>query len=415
MTAAGELALWAALLIAAWGSVAGSTLLAAPGRAGATGFAESSRRALWAAALLLAVAVAGVAAMLLAPDPSFAFAASSVTTRMPAVDRLAALVTRWRGELLVLATLTAVFGAFALRNARGVPSGRGSSLATPNAMLSAVVLLFAALPLIVGANPYARAAAAPGAGTMIVPSWEQPYHPLARLGVLIVIAMAIVAAALGASGHAARQWWIAAWGLGAVAHAVSLRAALTGRAWGWFEWVAFVSWLALAVWLHRDSSRPPLAKRLALAGALVAVSAFAGSFMRTQHRITLEAAQSAELNDAFRSQWRFTSEGLSVFDELDRQAAVVLVSVRHGVRTRLGRVELRQYIDDDGAPVGREVPVSAYFPGPLVSAVVAFAQPPGTGSVTLLVRFVPLFTWWWAAAALFAASAAAMLREERAT
>ncbi len=396
MTAAGELALWAALLIAAWGSVAGSALLAAPGRAGGSGFAESSRRALWAAALLLAVAVAGVVAMLLAPDPAFAFAASSVTTRMPALYRLAAIVTRVRGELLVLAALSALLGAFAMRGAR-------------NTVLCAVVLALAALPLIVGANPYARAA---GAGAMIVPSWELPYTPFARVALLLVLAIAIVAASLSANGRAARRWWIAAWGTGALALVISVRAALTGKAWDWSDWIVCVLWLALGVWLFRRRAASRLATRLALAGALVAVAALAGWFLRAEHRIVLETAESAELNDPFGSEWRFTSEGLSVFDELDRQAAVVLVSVRHGARVQKGRVELRQFINEDGAPVGREVPVAAFFPRFIVSSVVAFAAPPDNGSVTLFVRFVPLFTWWWAAAALFAASAGVLLRTE---
>ena len=47
-----------------------------------------------------------------------------------------------------------------------------------------------------------------------------------------------------------------------------------------------------------------------------------------------------------------------------------------------------------------------------VALVVAFAAPPDNGSVTLFVRFWPLFTWWWAAAALFAASAATRIVTE---
>jgi cytochrome c biogenesis factor len=410
MTTAGELAMWAALLIAAWGAVAGSALLARPGRPRAAGFTESARRALWAAAILLAVAVTGIAALLLAPDPSFTFAASAVSARMPAAYRLAAMVMRLRGDLLLLALFTALLGVLAARRA---PTVERPPAASFDAQICAIVLVLTMLPLAAGADPYARAAGALTMAPASTPTWQTPYPPLARLALLLVTAVALVAAALTLSGRSARTWWLAAWGLGAPALVLSLRASLTGKPWGWAEWTAAAAWLALGVWLHRRRARAALSAHLVHAGAVVALAAFVGIMMRAEHQVVLETAESAELNDPLGSEWRFTSEGLSMYDELNRQAAVVLLSARHGGRVRHEPVELRQYVGDDGAPLGREARVAGFFPGTLVSTVVAFAGTPDKDSVTFAIRFVPFFMWWWAAALLMSAGAAAGIIRER--
>ncbi len=402
MTAAGELALWAALLIAAWGAAAGSPLFAAGSRPHGGAFSESARRALWAAALLLAVAVAGVAAMLLAPDPTFSFALSSVSARMPPAYRLAAMMMRLRGELLLVAFGTAFLGAIASRRAA----------APLQAILCGVVLVLAGLPVIAGASPYARAGDVPSLAAGIAPVWQAHFPPLARFALLAVASLVIVAAAVTASRRRARNWWLAAWGIGALALVLSLRASLTGKPWNWLDWAIAGAWLVLGVWLHVRRGRATLSAYLVRAGAVIALAALAGAMMRADHRVVLVAADSAALKDPLGAEWRFTSEGLSLYDERNRQAAVVLVTARQGARVRRERVEYRQYIDDNDAPLGGEVRVAGFFPGAVTSTVIAFAEEPAKDRVTLLVRFVPLFAWWWAAALLMVAGAAAGIRPE---
>jgi hypothetical protein len=402
MSAAGELALWAALLIAAWGALAGSPLLAAPSRPQGGAFSESAHRALWAAALLLAVAVAGVAAMLLTPDPAYSFTVSSVSVRMPPAYRLAAMMMRLRGELLLVACFTAFLGAFASRRAA----------ASLHSIVCGIVLVLAGLPMITGASPYARAGDVPSLAVGIAPVWQAHFPPLARFALLVVASVTIVAAALSASGRASRNWWLAAWGLGALALVLSLRASLTGAPWNVIDWTFAGAWLVLGAWLHVRRGRAGLSAHLVHAGAIVALAALVGLMMRADHRIVLEGADSAALKDPFGSEWRFTSEGLSIYDERNRQAAVVLVTARQGAQARHERVEYRQYIDDNGAPLGGEVRVAGLFPGVLASTVIAFSDVPEKDRAPLLVRFVPLFALWWAAALLMLAGAFAGIRPE---
>jgi hypothetical protein len=216
--------------------------------------------------------------------------------------------------------------------ARRAPTVERPPAASFDAQICAIVLVLTMLPLAAGADPYARAAGALTMAPASTPTWQTPYPPLARLALLLVTAVALVAAALTLSGRSARTWWLAAWGLGAPALVLSLRASLTGKPWGWAEWTAAAAWLALGVWLHRRRARAALSAHLVHAGAVVALAAFVGIMMRAEHQVVLETAESAELNDPLGSEWRFTSEGLSMYDELNRQAAVVLLSARHGGR-----------------------------------------------------------------------------------
>ena len=98
MSAVGELALWAALACAVWGTVAA---VLAERRADAR-FAESAMRAGIACAVLLALADAGLTAMLLSADARYAYAAATTSAALPRAYRLAAFLSRPAGSMLLM-------------------------------------------------------------------------------------------------------------------------------------------------------------------------------------------------------------------------------------------------------------------------------------------------------------------------
>ena len=113
MSAVGELALWAALACAAWGIVAAGIAL----RRHDDRFSESAMRAGIACAVLLALADAGLTAMLLSADVRYAYAAATTSAVLPRAYRLAAFLSRPAGSLLGFAALTAVIAALSHRAA----------------------------------------------------------------------------------------------------------------------------------------------------------------------------------------------------------------------------------------------------------------------------------------------------------
>jgi cytochrome c biogenesis factor len=401
MTAAGELSLWAALLLSLWGAVSARLALSGP-PARASALSESGGRAVWAVTLLLAVAVCGLAAALLTPDLSLEYVALSVSRNVPEWWRLGALMSRPAGALLVLVFLATTLGALAQRSGNTVFTARLCELLT--ASLAAIIL---------AANPYARLPRALPDGLGLDPGWQIAVTPLARLAMIIAGAVAAVAVANTLARRDSRAWWRAASGVGALALVAALRRSFTGPGWGALEWSALAMWLAVTLWAHVGRGPSRLSAFLARAGAVIAIVSLAGFSMRAGHSAVVSSGASTEMRDPVGGSWRFTSEGLSSYDALNRHVRAVLFDVRRGAgRTRVVRPEWRRYVDETGDPVGDAASVNAVVNGPLTTVVIGLAMPPAGDDATLVVTFVPLFVWWWVAAALFVVSAAAGIRRE---
>jgi len=401
----GEFAFWAALALAAWGVLA--ALLSASGETGrARRFAESSARALSATALLSWLAVAGLAKALLASDLGLAFVAGTTTRNLPVAFRFLALLSRPAGALLVLTAFVAAFGAIALRRAH-----RASE---PPAPVLSTLLTGAVLSLLVvaaTAGPYAHMATEPADGTGLDSAWQVAAVPLARLLLLVAAALALVALARMLAGAPSRRWAFAAWGAGSVALLAALRRSLAGPPWGLLEWIALAVWLASAVVEYRRAGAPREVRALVLVGAGAAVLALAGTALRVDQRLPLASSESREVAGPLGSRWRITSEGLSSYEELNRLVSAVLVDVRRGRgRTRLARVEWRQYLDTRGDIIAQDIPVAGVVNGALNTVVIRLAEEPRLDGAIFDLRIIPLFGLWWVAAACFVAAAAAGLR-----
>ena len=402
MSTIGELAVWAALLLSAWGATAG--WIAARGGDGRAPFGASAARAVDATAVLLPLAVAGVAALLFRSDFSFAFTAEATSANLPRISRVAALLSRSGGTWLVVAGLVALLGGLAVRRAAG------------SAPLAAAVSALTLLPLawaMSADSPYARTAAAVHDGAGLAPAWQLPWTSMARASLVLFAAAAAIVLAQLIAARPARRWALAAWAAGAVALVVALHRTIDGPAWGAADWIALAAWGVLSLALHRRRAPARAAAHLAHAAAIVALIALGGWMMRTRQTLPLGGTAPASARDPFGTTWRFTSDGLSVYQELNRHVTAILVDAkRGGARARVARTEWRDYLDIDGAPLGDGTPVDAVLPGEAMYAAVGLAMPPAGEDAVLDVRFVPLFAFWWVALAFALAAAAVAARGE---
>ena len=395
MSAVGELALWAALVCAAWGVASG---VLAWRRRGA-GFAESAARAAVACAVLLVIALAGLAAMLLAPDMGYAYAASSTSAALPRAYRLAALLSRAAGSVLAFAALTAVIASLAPRSVR----------ALPRASVASATILFAAvaLDLAIG-SPFARASVAAADGAGLDPAWHLPWTIIARVA-LIVFAVAIAIAKVRAfAGASWRRVSYAPAALGAIALVCAARRALAGPPWGAPEWTALVVWIA-TVAFAQPWKRP--ARALALASAVAAAVALAGTWMSVARPLLLADGVPLTARDPLGATWTFVSDGRSIYTQLDRR--VLALFIETGLRAG-ARPEWRIYVDAFG-DTRAESPVDAVIAGAGTYTTLGLLAPPGAGSASVRVRWVPFFACWWLAAALYCAATIASARRPEAT
>ncbi len=85
------------------------------------------------------------------------------------------------------------------------------------------------------------------------------------------------------------------------------------------------------------------------AGVVILFCAFAGLAFKRENDVTLHTGESFETTDPYGHHWRFVSEGVSLFDQLNRHVvAVTLKPTRDGQRMPLIESEKRQHFDSRG-------------------------------------------------------------------
>ncbi len=283
MLLVGELSLWIALLMAAWGAAVSF----AAGALGRRDLASSGRRALYVAFGALALAVAGVVDALVRRDFSLAYVALHTSLELSTPYAVAALWSGPAGTMLVWALLiAAAAAALAPAGARRDPR-RGPWVAGAAALFLLFVLLVVALQ----ANPYERLSWRASDGQGLDPRLQVPAMVLQRPLLLAGYTAACVPAMLALGGllarrvdvatwTAARRWGVAAWaGIGAAILLAAGGALDTAGAWAWPPDVALpaAEWACLALFLHtvsRPAGRGILSKLnipLAVAAALGAL------------------------------------------------------------------------------------------------------------------------------------------------
>ena len=392
MSAVGELALWAALACAAWGIVAAGIAL----RRHDDRFSESAMRAGIACAVLLALADAGLTAMLLSADVRYAYAAATTSAVLPRAYRLAAFLSRPAGSLLGFAALTAVIAAISPRTVR---ERARVSLATCGLLALAIVAMLA-----IG-SPFAPASVVASDGVGLDPAWHLPWTTIARLALLAFASVLAIAKIRALGGVPWRRWVYAANALGFVAIVCARRRELAGPPWDTADWLLLAVWAVSVAFRRRERGRT--ARALEIAFGVAGVVALIGSALSLTEAFSLPDGAPVSARDPFGSAWTLVSDGRSIYTQLDRRVLAVFIETGHG---RGARPEWRIYVDASG-DARAQVPVDAVLAGAREYLALGLLAPPAAGSASVRVRWEPFFAFWWLAAALLVAAAVVRARE----
>ncbi len=420
MTQLGELALWLALLMAAWCttlSLEGAVMKRAP-------LAASGARGLHASLFFVALSTAGLLSAFLADDFSVRYVALHSGTNLAALYTVCALWSGPQGTLLLSALLLAASGSLAVAMV-----GRGERDRARGAWLAATLGLFLLALLAITvfrANPFEHVARAPADGRGLDPQLQDRAMALAPPLVLLGVASACVPAALANAGFIARRFdagWFSRLRISVLISWVPLTAgivlgmhwAYASPAWSGFwarnpAWIAAAaSWLVLTVFLgvvelrHASRAAASEADRLRQRAGRVLVTvavtlvlvAFAVRPFARNYDVQLEDGQRYEAKDAWGHQWTFTSQGASRMERPGYDVtAVALLPTRDGVRQPFVASESREYFAASGLNVypPRTVPGVRSTLAQDLYVVVSDAS---DGRAALRISFKPLVELEW--------------------
>jgi cytochrome c-type biogenesis protein CcmF len=129
-------------------------------------------------------------------------------------------------------------------------------------------------------------------------------------------------------------------------------------------------------------------------GIVVLFAAFAGLAFKKDYDVTLQPGQAYAATDPYGHQWRFVSQGVSRFEQLNRQVTAIALDVsRDGRRMPLIRSEKRQHVDSRGVPTfepSTEVGIQSSL---RQDVYVVLAGVNEDETAELRITFNPL-TWW---------------------
>ena len=259
MTVLGELSLWLALLLAAWGTAVGIL----GGRSGNAELIASSRRTPYALLFVVSVASICLLVALLRHDFNVAYVYSYSSRNLPTPYLISAFYGGQAGSLLFWALVLCGFSAAA----QWLTPKRYTYLMPYVAAVTSAITLFFIVVSLFAANPFERLQFTPPDGAGLNPQLQDPgmvFHPpllfLGYVGVTIPFAFAVAALLTNRLDtgwlHAIRKWTIVSW--------VFLSAGITlgmwwayvelgwGGYWAWdpVENASLLPWLTMTAFLH---------------------------------------------------------------------------------------------------------------------------------------------------------------------
>ena len=264
MTFVGELSLWVALLIAAWGALV-SFLGVSRSR---DDLIQSGERALHATLVMLLLAAAGLYDAIFSHDFSIAYVASFTTANLPRLYLFASLWAGSAGSMLLWSLALAIVASITVFLGRG----RDRSVASYVTGALAIVLVLALMVSCAWANPFARLDWIPAEGRGMIPRLQNPlmalYQPTLYFGYAATSVPFAIAVAQFLSRRADRDLrrtmkslMHAAWLLITVAIVLGMRWAYVEPAssaqWIWtpFRNASLLPWLACTAFLGVTASQ----------------------------------------------------------------------------------------------------------------------------------------------------------------
>lgn len=159
---------------------------------------------------------------------------------------------------------------------------------------------------------------------------------------------------------------------------------------------AWVVWRRIAAPERRVPERRVYALVMVIASALMIATALVGRVFRSDSAIELRVATPMEVEDAFGARWTFASQGLSSYNEMNRQVTALAVGLeRDGEPGGLISTEFRQYLDVQGSPVFRPAKEPAIRSSLREDVYVVLEEIAQDDATILSVGFHPLMAWLW--------------------
>ena len=259
MTTLGQLALWIALLISAWGTFVGFY----GGMTRRQELIESARRSTYALAGVIIVASAGLLTAILKHDFNVSYVASYTSRDLPTIYLLSAFYGGQSGSMLFWILVLVIFAALA----QLLTSRKYDHLLPYVAGVTSAVTLFFVATTLFAANPFERLPFTPADGQGLNPQLQNPgmvvHPPLLYLGYIsITIPFAFAVAALMTKKldtgwlHAIRKWTIVSWLFLSIGITLGMWWAYVELGWGgYWAWdpvenASFLPWLTMTAFLH---------------------------------------------------------------------------------------------------------------------------------------------------------------------
>jgi cytochrome c-type biogenesis protein CcmF len=131
-------------------------------------------------------------------------------------------------------------------------------------------------------------------------------------------------------------------------------------------------------------------------GIVVLFAAFAGLAFKKEFDVTLRGGQTYAAVDSYGDNWTFVSQGVSQYDELNRQTTAVLLDARrNGKHVGIIKTEKRQYVDSQGNPTFEPATEVGILDQPHQDVYVVLAGVTGTDTAEMRITFNPLVWWVW--------------------
>ncbi|MBC8090182.1 MAG: hypothetical protein H7Z40_23230, partial [Phycisphaerae bacterium] len=131
-------------------------------------------------------------------------------------------------------------------------------------------------------------------------------------------------------------------------------------------------------------------------GVVVMFCAFAGLMFRSDFEVDLKTGETFTATDAYGHEWKFTSQGLSRFEALNRHVdAATFAVTRDGKDMGLMRSEKRQHVDSRNRATFEASTEVAILESLKQDVYLVFAGMPDADTVAIHIFFNPLVIWVW--------------------
>jgi cytochrome c-type biogenesis protein CcmF len=131
-------------------------------------------------------------------------------------------------------------------------------------------------------------------------------------------------------------------------------------------------------------------------GVVVLFAAFAGLAFKKEFDVTLKGGQAYEAVDPYGNHWRFVSQGVSRYEELNRfTTAVLLEAWRNGKHVGVIKSEKRQYWDSNRNFTFEPSTEVGIMSGLRQDVYVVLAGATGEDTAEMRITFNPLVWWVW--------------------